>query len=67
MTHSKFCLLVDYFVKKNLYVTSIPGPSSIIPALQLSGMTFNSFTFNGFVSKKNKQANEQFSSSKERP
>ena len=43
--------LVQDYIKKNLYITSIPGPSSIISSLQLSGLPINNFRFFGFVSK----------------
>ena len=48
-------LVIDY-IKKNLLVTTIPGPSSIISALQLSGLPIHSFKFFGFVSKNKKVA-----------
>ena len=44
-------LVLDY-IKKNIKITTIPGPSSIIPALQMSGLPINNFTFLGFISKK---------------
>tara|TARA_B110000438_G_scaffold274464_1_gene294670 strand:+ start:1786 stop:2688 length:903 start_codon:yes stop_codon:yes gene_type:complete len=43
-------LTLDY-IKKNMLVTSIPGPSSVITALQLSGIPINNFEFFGFVPK----------------
>ena len=43
--------LVKDFIKKKLKITTIPGPSSIISALQLSGLPINSFEFHGFVPK----------------
>ena len=43
--------LVKYFFDNNIYVTTIPGPSSIISALQLSGFPINSFSFYGFIPK----------------
>ena len=48
--------LVKYFINKNIFVTSIPGPSSIISSLQLSGLNVNSFVFYGFVPKNNNSA-----------
>ena len=45
-------LVLDY-INKGLLVTSIPGPSSIISALQLAGLPSNRFSFLGFVSKSN--------------
>lgn len=43
-------LVLDY-IKKKLMVTVIPGPSSIISSLQLSGLPINNFEFFGFVPK----------------
>ena len=43
--------LVNDYIKKNLAITTIPGPSSIISALQLSGLPINNFEFFGFISK----------------
>lgn len=48
-------LTLDY-IKKNILVTSIPGPSSLITALQLSGLPINNFQFCGFVPKGKAQA-----------
>ena len=51
-------LMQDY-IKKKLYVTTIPGPSSIISSLQLSGLPINNFEFFGFVSKNKSNMNSQ--------
>ena len=51
-------LMQDY-IKKKLYVTTIPGPSSIISSLQLSGLPINNFEFFGFVSKNKSSMNSQ--------
>jgi len=45
--------LVRNFIYKNVFVTSIPGASSIITSLQLSGLAINNFLFFGFVPKNN--------------
>ena len=49
-------LVLDY-IKKDIMITSIPGPSSVIAALQLSGFQINNFTFYGFVPKTNSSIN----------
>ena len=48
--------LVKNFINRNIFVTSVPGPSSIISSLQLSGLKVNSFVFFGFVPKNNNSA-----------
>ena len=45
-----FNLVLNY-IQKEIMITTIPGPSSIISALQLSGLPIHSFTFYGFVPK----------------
>ncbi len=47
--------LIQYCIKNNIYLTSVPGPSSIIPALQLSGLNINQFYFAGFAPKTKSQ------------
>ena len=47
--------LVKYCIEKNIYITTLPGPSSIIPSLQLSGLAMNEFVFLGFFPKEKKQ------------
>lgn len=42
---------VQSFIDKGLFVTSIPGPTSVVPALQLSGQSLDSFAFYGFPPK----------------
>ena len=48
--------LVKNFINRNIFVTSVPGPSSIISSLQLSGLNVNNFVFFGFVPKNNNSA-----------
>jgi len=43
--------LVRDYIKKNIMITTVPGPSSIISALQLSGLPVNNFKFFGFIPK----------------
>ena len=52
--------LISYCIENNIYFTSVPGSSSIIPAIQLSGLSPNSFTFHGFIPKKIKKTKEYF-------
>ena len=46
--------LLQHCIKKNIKITTIPGPSAIIPALQLSGIPINEFFFAGFLPKTSK-------------
>ena len=51
--------LVNDYIKKNIYITTIPGPTSLISSLQLSGMPINNFQFCGFISKNKSAMNNQ--------
>ena len=44
-----------YCIVNNIRVTSVPGPSSIVSSLQLSGLPISEFTFFGFVPKSKKK------------
>ena len=44
----------------NLNITTIPGPSSVISALQLSGLPINNFAFYGFVPKQESKIKQFF-------
>lgn len=44
--------IVRYFIEKNCLVTAVPGPTSLICALQTSGIPINNFAYFGFVPKK---------------
>ncbi|MDA9742749.1 16S rRNA (cytidine(1402)-2'-O)-methyltransferase [Pelagibacteraceae bacterium] len=47
--------LVKYCIENNIKVTSVPGPSSIVSSLQLSGLPISEFAFFGFVPKSKKK------------
>ena len=47
--------LVQYCIKNNIGVTTVPGPSSIISSLQLSGLPISEFIFFGFLPKSKKK------------
>ncbi len=47
--------LVQFCIANNIRVTSVPGPSSIISSLQLSGLPISEFAFFGFVPKSKKK------------
>lgn len=50
--------LVNDYIKKNIYITTVPGPSSIISALQLSGIPISNFRFFGFIPKNKANVNK---------
>ena len=47
--------LVQHCIKENIFMTTIPGASSVISALQLSGLPVNEFAFVGFAPKNKKK------------
>ena len=49
---------------KNINITHLPGPSSVINALVLSGLPTNQFFFGGFVSSKKNAKEKQFLTTK---
>ena len=51
---------VKYFLDNGFYVTAIPGASSIICSLQLSGLPIDSFAFYGFVPKQDSKKKQFF-------
>lgn len=51
--------LVEVASKKGFNVVSLPGPTALIPALTMSGIEAQPFTFVGFLSSKNSQRKEQ--------
>jgi 16S rRNA (cytidine1402-2'-O)-methyltransferase len=52
--------LIRELNKENVHYTTIPGPSSVISALILSGLPTDKFAFFGFLSKKKKDKEKEF-------
>lgn len=50
--------LVRFCIKNNIYVTTVPGASSVISALQLSSIPINNYIFRGFLPKTKKNIAE---------
>ena len=46
--------LVRFCIEHNIYVTVVPGPSSIISALQVSSIPMHNYSFYGFLPKSKK-------------
>ena len=57
--------LVRFCNKNNIYVTVIPGPSSVTSALQISSIPINKFTFHGFAPKTKKGVEDFISTIKQ--
>lgn len=53
-------MLVKELVKKNVNIISIPGPSSVLVALTLSGFDTDKFTFLGFIPRSGKERTKFF-------
>ena len=50
--------LVRFCNENNIYVTVVPGPSSLTSALQISSIPINKYTFHGFLPKSKKETIE---------
>ena len=50
--------LIQKLIQKNYNIVSIPGPSSVLTALTVSGFELNEFQFLGFVPKAGKEKKE---------
>ena len=50
--------LIRYCIENNIYLTTIPGASSVTSALQLSSIPINNYTYWGFLPKSKKGINE---------
>ena len=59
--------LVKKCREQNVYLTTIPGVSAIISALQLSGLPTNRFMFAGFIPNKDKARKDLFNELKSVP
>ena len=53
-------LLVNECIKENIKYSVIPGPSSVINSLLLSGFAVNKFTFLGFLPRKDSERKKIF-------
>ncbi len=58
-------ILLNEAIQNNIEICAIPGPSAIIAGLSASGFVLNSFTFYGFLPRKNKELNEKLTIMKE--
>ena len=56
--------LVCEVIKNNINVVSLPGPSALLPALNMSGIEANKFLFYGFLNSKSSNARKELESLK---
>ncbi len=52
-------IVVNFAIKENIEIYTIPGPSAVISALTLSGLSINNFAFYGFLERKNSQQRKE--------
>ena len=45
-------VIVDYLISNNINVISLPGPSALLPAINMSGLSNKNFLFYGFLNSK---------------
>ncbi len=45
-------VIVEYIIRENITVISLPGPSALLPALNMSGISNERFLFYGFLNSK---------------
>ena len=45
-------VIVEYAIKENINVIALPGPSALLPALNMSGISNEKFLFYGFLNNK---------------
>lgn len=57
--------LVKEVIKNNMNVISLPGPSALLPALNMSGIEANKFIFYGFLNSKKSAAKTELEKLKE--
>ncbi len=50
--------MIQHLISKNFNIVSIPGPSSVLTALTVSGFEINEFQFLGFIPKGGKEKYE---------
>ena len=45
-------VIVDYLISNNINIISLPGPSALLPAINMSGLSNKNFLFYGFLNSK---------------
>ena len=52
-------VIVDYAIKNNISVISLPGPNALLPAINMSGLSNERFLFYGFLNSKKSIAKKE--------
>ena len=52
-------IIVDYAIENKIDVISLPGPNSLLPALNMSGLSNERFLFYGFLNKKEQKIKKE--------
>lgn len=52
-------VIVDSAIKNNINIIALPGPSALLPALNMSGISSERFLFYGFLSSKSSESNKE--------
>ncbi len=52
-------VIVDSAIKNNINIIALPGPSALLPALNMSGISSERFIFYGFLSSKSSESNKE--------
>lgn len=60
-------VIVNYAIENNIDVISLPGPSALLPALNMSGLSNERFLFYGFLNTKEQKIKKELDSIKDLP
>lgn len=60
-------VIVNYSIENNIDVISLPGPSALLPALNMSGLSNERFLFYGFLNTKEQKIKKELDSIKDLP
>ena len=60
-------VIVNYAIENNIDVISLPGPSALLPALNMSGLSNEKFLFYGFLNTKEQKIKKELDSIKDLP
>lgn len=58
-------IIVKYAIENNINVIALPGPSALLPALNMSGLDSDKFLFYGFLSNKSGESKKELETLRE--